>query len=114
MAKRKIRDERDARRCLASVKAAGISRSEWARRNGVDGRSLYAWARNLGRSDKARGRGTKAAGRRQRQRGLVELIPEASHPGSRYVIRCGEMSVEVDEHFDEATVTRLLRVIAAC
>jgi transposase-like protein len=105
MAKRKIRDERDARRCLAAVKESGLSRADWARQHGVDGRSLYAWARNLGRKD------TKGS---QKHRGLVELIPGAEPAGSRYVIRCGQLALEVDEHFDEATVARLLKVIAAC
>jgi len=104
MAKRRIRDERDARRCLAAAEAAGLSRSEWARRNGVDGRSLYAWARNLERGDKARG--TKAPG-------MVELVP-ASDAAGRYVIRSGQLALEVDEHFDEATLARLLKVITAC
>jgi transposase-like protein len=107
MAKRKIRDERDARRCLAAAKEAGLTRAEWARQHGVDGRSLYAWARNLKRDD-------RKTGHRQKHKGLVELIPEARHARSRYVIRCGQLAVEVDEQFDEAILARLLRVIAAC
>jgi len=42
MAGRKMRDEREARRCMAAAKSAGMSRTEWARRQGVEGRSLYA------------------------------------------------------------------------
>lgn len=107
MAKRKIRDERDARRCLAAVKESGLTRAEWARKHGIDGRSLYAWARNLERGD-------KKTGRQQKHKGLVELIPDAEPATSRYVIRRGQLALEVDEHFDEATLARLLRVIAAC
>jgi hypothetical protein len=44
---------------------------------------------------------------------MVELVPAGDAAG-RYVIRCGQLAVEVDEHFDEATLVRLLRVIAAC
>ncbi len=112
MAVRKIRDERDARRCLAAAKAAGQPRREWARQHGVDGRSLYAWAKNLERGDKAAG--TRETGHRERRGGLVELIPEASPTKSRYLIRCGQLAVEIDQYFDEATLARLLRVITEC
>ena len=112
MAVRKIRDERDAQRCLAAMTAAGQTRREWARQHGVDGRSLYAWANKLERSAKAPG--PQETGHQERQGGLVELIPDASPAKSRYVIRCGQLAVEIDQHFDEATLARLLRVIAAC
>lgn len=113
MAGRKIRDEQDARRCMAAAKAAGRSRGEWARRHGIDGRSLCAWGKNLERGDKTR-RASKAGCRRDKRGGVVELIAAASRGGSRYVVRCGQVAVEVDEHFDEATLTRLLRIIAVC
>ena len=106
MAKRKIRDERDARRCLAAAKESGLTRAAWARQHGVDGRSLYAWARNLERKDTTTGS--------RSQRGMVELVPGAEPAGSRYVIRCGQLALEVDEDFNEATVARLLKVITAC
>jgi len=109
MAARKIRDERDAQQCMASVEASGLSRSDWARQHGVDGRSLFAWSRKVAGSDKAQGSKNE-----RKHSGLVELIPDASHAGSRYVIRCGQLVVEIDEHFDEATLARLLKVIAAC
>ncbi|HET8927598.1 MAG TPA: hypothetical protein VFN24_07180 [Microbacterium sp.] len=44
---------------------------------------------------------------------MVELVPAAA-PAARYVVRVGAMTVEVDERFDEATLGRLLRVLAAC
>jgi hypothetical protein len=49
MERRKIRDEADARACIAAVKASKLTVKEWARSAGVDGRSLRAWTINLGR-----------------------------------------------------------------
>lgn len=43
---------------------------------------------------------------------LVELVPLDVLP--RYVVRCGQFSVEVDAAFEEASLLRLLRVVAAC
>jgi len=103
--KRKIRDEQDARRCLAAARASRKGRRAWARQHGVDGRSLYAWDKKLAPDE--------AAGRAKR-RGLVELIPNSPRVGSRYVVRCGRLAVEIDDHFEEATLGRLLKVIAAC
>jgi hypothetical protein len=45
--RRKIEDEREARRCLKSARAAGLTAGEWAREHGIDGRSLNAWRINL-------------------------------------------------------------------
>jgi hypothetical protein len=40
---RKIRDEADAKVCLAAARAVGGNRATWARTHGVDARSLNAW-----------------------------------------------------------------------
>jgi len=48
--RRKIVDEREARRCLKAAKAAGLSVGAWARAHGIDGRSLNAWRINMTRS----------------------------------------------------------------
>jgi hypothetical protein len=103
--RRNIRGEQDARQCLAAVRASGQSRGEWARQHGVDGRSLYAWAKKLAPE--------KASGREKRI-GVVELIPDSRPAASRYVVQCGQFAIEVDEHFDEATFGRLLKVVVAC
>lgn len=55
---RKIVDERDARACLASVAKSGELRRVWARRHGIDPRSLRAWDMNLARQSAP---GTRAA-----------------------------------------------------
>ena len=113
MAGRKIRDEGDARRCMTAVKASGLSRSEWARQRGIDGRSLFAWVKKLERGEKRR-IPQMPEPKRKKRRGMVELIADRASAERRYLIRCGQFSVEVDDHFDEATVVRLLKVLAAC
>ena len=101
MRRRKVRDAMDAQRCLEAAKASGFGRAEWARRNGVDGRSLNAWRVNLSRGSAESLR-------------LVELVA-APHPSSgRYLVHVGELSVEVDDAFREETLARLLRVVSAC
>jgi len=106
MAGRKIRDEADARRCLAEAKASGRSRAEWCRSVGIDGRSLNLWRVNLRR------RGTKQVTVR-----MVELIPQSASPfGSDrgFRVHSGAFTVEVPVGFDEDALARLLRVVAAC
>ena len=99
MEKRKIRDEFDARSCLAAQAASGLTLSAWARREGIDGRSMNLWRVNLARWAAPTLR-------------LVELVPtQAAAP---YVVRCGPLSLEVGDGFHEATLLRLLRVLAAC
>jgi len=51
MARRKINDERDARSCLEEAARCGMTAGQWARKHGVDGRSLHAWKLNLARRD---------------------------------------------------------------
>lgn len=76
---RKIVDEKDAQACLTAVARSGESLRAWAKRHRVDGRSLYAWKRNLARWE---GASTQRAPR------LVELVP-TSRTAQRYVgIRC--------------------------
>jgi len=103
--RRKLRHEQEAKRCVAAMKASGMSRREWARQHGIDGRSLYAWEKKVG-FDKAE--------QREKLAGLVELIPDTRRVESRYVVQCGRFAVEVNEHFDEETLGRLLKVVAAC
>ena len=105
MAGRKIRDEVDARACLSAAAGSGLGRSEWARTHDVDCRSLNAWWLNLGRPTSS----TELEPVR-----LVELVTGRPTGPARYVIRCGDFAVEVDDRFDDATLHRLLGVVAAC
>jgi hypothetical protein len=116
MAGRKIRDEREARRCMAKVKKSGMPYGQWAQLHGIDGRSLCAWASNLERGDTGRRRSAQRAprGRKRARVGLVELIPGGVSASSRYTVRCGSLSIDIDEHFDAGSLARLLRVVTSC
>lgn len=105
MAGRRIRDEKDARACLAAAEASGLERAVWARQEGIDGRSLNMWRMNLRREDKS-GRGAMQ---------LLELVPSAPPPkAARYVVRCGALAIELDDDFNQDTLYRLLQVVTAC
>jgi hypothetical protein len=96
---RKVRNDEDARSCLKAAEASRLPRAVWARRNGVDARSLNAWRVNLERA-------------RPRPR-LVELVP--TRPVAvRYTVRFGDFEVEVDEWFEADVLRRLLEVVASC
>lgn len=107
MAGRKIRDEDDARACLEAAARAGVSRRDWARAHGVDGRSLHCWYLSL--------RGPKGRLRPQPVR-LVELVPEVQSEGGGggFLVRTGDVEIELGADFDEAALGRLLRVVRAC
>ena len=101
---RKIVDARDARSCVKAARTAGLSFGAWARRHGVDGRSLHAWSVNLGLPPSAPARP-----------GLIELVPRSAPPGpARYVVRVGETAVEVGDDFEDDTLARVVRVLRAC
>jgi len=106
--RRKIEDERDARACLKGARAAGVSAAEWARRHGIDGRSLNAWRMNLENREPKKSRASATPR-------LVELVP-ASAPGegARYIVRVGDVAIEVPEAFHEETLVRLVRALRSC
>lgn len=111
MGKRKIRDEADARACVASAGASGRGLTEWARAEGVDGRSLRVWSMNLGLVARRRGKHSS----RQSEVRLVELVrAPAPATARRYVVRVGDRTIEVDDGFDESTLRRLLSVLSPC
>lgn len=117
MERRKIGSEREARRCLAAVKASGVSLKEWARARGIDGRSLHAWQMNLERGTPTRAGSRKGSTRiaptRSARMQLVELVP-APGASSRYVLRIGPLSVEFGDDFDAATLRRVVEVLRSC
>lgn len=102
MAGRKIEGEAEARRCLAAVESSALSLADWARAEGIDGRSLNIWRVIL-----TRGGATRPSPR------LVELIPSAARAVG-VVVRCGPFSVEVGDDFDQDALHRVLQVVAAC
>lgn len=108
MVRRKVRDEADARSCLAQVVSSRKPRADWARENGVDARSLNMWRLNLERAGRAHVQVVRPR--------VVELVahePETG-PRARYVVRVGELRVEVDEHFDADVLRRLISAVSSC
>lgn len=104
---RKVVDARDARRCLSALSRSGETLREWARRHGMDGRSLRAWQINLER-------GSTRALARSMPAQLVELVPTMPAFASRYVVRVGPGSVELGDDFDAGTLRRIVEVLRSC
>lgn len=111
MSLRKVLNHDEAVRLLRDAEASGLERADWARRQGVDPRSLNLWRVNLAR------RGAVPV-----TPGFVELLPRASAPPAATAtarcpgvrVRVGELVVEVDAAFDPATLQRVLAVVATC
>lgn len=121
MAGRKIRDAEDAQACLKAARAArGVSQAQWAREQGIDGRSLEAWRRNMARRGKRRagaGRGRVVelvAGPGTKKSATGACMASEAAAGARYVVRRGALAVEVDGQFDDETLRRLLQVVVGC
>lgn len=101
---RKIWGERDARACVKAAKAAGLGLGAWARAHGVDGRSLHAWAVNLG-----------LVARPVAKPKMIELVPMPSPPkATRLVVRVGEVGIEIGDDFSDETLVRLVRALRTC
>ena len=119
MAGRKIKDAADARRCLSAAAASGLTHVEWARKRGIDGRSLNAWRMNLERRGAVLGPRQEGSSKPKSDPvRLVELVAAPSGSAvamapARYVVRCGELAVELGEDFEDATLRRLLRVVSS-
>jgi len=113
--RRKIRDEADARACLAAARKSGLAQTAWCRTSGVDGRSLRAWSLNLARGAAGRRRKTTSKASIARRVELVELVAATSAPtrsSARYTVRVGELGIEVGDDFDAGTLRRLVAALA--
>lgn len=99
---RKIRDEVDARACLAKVTESGRPLAAWSREHGIDGRSLNTWKVNLERRE--------VAALKPR---FVELVPRASM-SARYAVIVGDVRIEVDDSFQPETLARLVAALRSC
>ena len=107
---RKIRDAQDAHACLDAAKAAGLAPRDWARQNDLDARSLHMWRVHLARRASCDSAPPPPSGPR-----LVELVPTPpSRPHPRYVLHVAGCVVELDDHFHEESLARLVRVLRAC
>lgn len=114
---RKIEDESEAQRCVAAARRSGIRPGEWARAHGIDGRSLHAWAVNLGRRGATVQRRAKpATAPAARARGLVEIVPVAgvTSPKARYVLAVGGARIEFGDDASVATLRRVLEALRSC
>jgi hypothetical protein len=106
MRRRKIRDEADARACLAAVRAAGGDAVAWARAHGVDARSLNCWRVNFDRRARAPKDGALA---------LVELVPSPPvHTSGRYVLDFGVARLEFDDACSADTLRRVVAAVVGC
>jgi hypothetical protein len=106
---RKIRDEEDARACLAAVRAAGGERTAWAHAHGIDARSLNAWRVAI---DRRAAKRRAAAGPK-----LIELVPSSaprSAAAARYVLDVSTGRVEFDDACSAETLQRVVRALRAC
>jgi len=119
VAGRKVEDEREARRCLAAAKRAGLGAGEWARNRGIDGRSLHAWQLAFER----RGQDSSARPRPKKRRvkaksALVELVAAGpSVPSGRqgqYVLEVGGARLEFGDGASVATLRRVLEALRPC
>lgn len=122
---RRLKDEADARACLAAASAARVSPHVWAGMNGVATRSLSQWRRRIevldgqaAREKDGRRVGTvRATATSASLPRLVEVAlgsPPIPASTARYVVVAGRYRVLVGEDFTEETLARLLRVVVSC
>lgn len=124
MARRKVEDEAEARRCLSAVEAEGGDIRAWSREHGMDGRSLHAWRMNFARWGKVdpvrRRRRARSAGL-STSTALVELVPASfdrrvpsSLGTNRYVVEVNGGRVEFGDDFSEPTLRRVVGILRSC
>ena len=109
--RRKVRDQKEARALLDGLADSGMKLPKFCAARGIDGRSLSCWRRNLA---PRRGPSVTSAPAPQRLR-LVEILPSTTpRPSAIYRVRVGDVVIELDEHFNEHALARLLRVVTRC
>ena len=123
---RRIKDEVEARRYLKAASESGGPPADWARANGIDGRSLNAWRMNLSRRAKTAitppRRRRSGPRRRSAANHVIELVPmaiteagpAARTTSGRYVLEVDGVRVEFGDDFAEATLRRVLEVLRSC
>ena len=107
MAGRKIEDESEAIKALDSVARTGLDLSDWCRARDIDARSLAGWRGVL------EARGYEPPEERHHP-DFIEVLRVPVERQAAYTVRHGDFSVELDDTFDDGTLGRLLRVVAAC
>jgi len=117
VAGRKIVDEREARTMLARLGRSRSEPAQWARANGIDGRSLNAWRNIL---ERKRGKPPAVSRRRRRTENsiqLVELVPTevvATPTLARYAMRIGDAVVEFGGDARADTLKRVVEALRSC
>lgn len=105
MERRKVRDHQEAVELLDALAASRLTLAEFSHSRGIDGRSLHCWQLNLRPLSSPPPRGLR----------LVELTaPKPDRPLAKYCVRFDGIEVEVDDHFHDDTLARLLAVVVAC
>ena len=104
---RMVRDRQEAAELLARWEDTGERMSDWCGARGINWYSLNAY----------RGRGGVLPAHEEPQ--FVELtvaVPPVQQTTltARYLVRVGQIEVELDDHFRGDTLGRLLKVVAAC
>lgn len=107
MAGRKIEDEAEALEALDSIARTGLELTDWCRARDIDARSLAGWRGVL------EARGYEPPEERDHP-AFVEVVRVPVERPARYAVRHGGFTVELDDSFDDGTLERLLRVVAAC
>jgi len=103
MERRKVRDHEEAVKLLSALAASSLPLAEFSRSRGIDGRSLHCWQLNLRAPAPPPSGGLR----------LMELsVGRPDRPVASYRIRFDGVEIEVDDHFREETLGRLLRVVA--
>jgi|APSaa5957512622_1039677.scaffolds.fasta_scaffold107772_2 hypothetical protein len=107
---RKLRDHQEAAKLIAEWERSGERLSDWCEARGISWHSMSAYKSNGERATPA----------------FVELALDTTPPvdavamvsdriDSRYHIFLGDdVGIEVDDHFRDDTLRRLLRVVASC
>ncbi|MBC8425824.1 hypothetical protein H8E07_17060 [bacterium] len=103
MERRRVRDHEEAVELLSALAASGLPLAEFCRSRGIDGRSLHCWQLNLRPPTPPSSGGLR----------LMELsVAVPDRPVAGYRIRFDGVEIEVDDHFREETLGRLLQVLA--
>jgi len=104
-----VRNKPEALALLDELERSDLELSAFCASRGVDGRSLNCWRHNLGgcSSDRPEFQPLR----------LVEVVATetaVTPAAAAYKLSIGGVCIEVDDHFRDATLTRLLRVAATC
>lgn len=104
MVRRKVRDEAEAVALIEEAHRRGVKPSDVALERGISGRSVQGWRLVLSKRES------------RRSSAFLELVPltVAAATARSYRVWVGELAVEVDDHFDEGTLHRLVSVLRGC